>query len=68
MVAAERARKFAWVVGGRFVRWDFGLSPADAGTILSESWESLPEGIAMFEEKYGDAADAQIPAPPFGED
>lgn len=60
VVAAERGREFAWVVGGRFVRWGFALTPSDAGTILSESWEFLPEGIAMFEEKYGDVAAAQI--------
>lgn len=60
VVAAERGREFAWVVGGRFVRWGFTLTPADNGTTLTESWEFLPEGIAMFREKYGDEADAQI--------
>ena len=60
VVAAERGREFAWVVGGRFVRWGFTLSPADNGTTLTESWEFLPEGIAMFRDKYGDDADAQI--------
>lgn len=60
VVAAERGREFAWVVGGRLVRWGFNLTPADDGTILSESWEFLPEGIAMFGEKYGADADAQI--------
>ncbi|MCX6499683.1 MAG: SRPBCC family protein [Arthrobacter sp.] len=60
VVAAERGREFAWVVGGKYVRWGFALSPADSGTVLSESWEFLPEGIAMFREKFGDKADAQI--------
>ncbi|MCD5341424.1 SRPBCC family protein [Arthrobacter sp. AK04] len=60
VVAAERVREFAWVVGGRFVRWGFTLAPADGGTTLTESWEFLPEGIAMFGEKYGADADAQI--------
>ena len=60
VVAAERGREFAWVVGGRFVRWGFTLTPAGNGTTLTESWEFLPEGIAMFGEKYGDEADAQI--------
>lgn len=60
VVAAERGREFAWVVGGRFVRWGFTLAPADGGTTLTESWEFLPEGIAMFGEKYGADADAQI--------
>ncbi len=60
VVAAERGREFAWVVGGSFVRWGFTLAPADAGTILTETWEFLPAGIAMFEEKFGDDAHAQI--------
>lgn len=60
VVAAERGREFAWVVGCKFVRWGFALAPADGGTTLTESWEFLREGIAMFGEKYGADADAQI--------
>lgn len=60
VVVAERGREFAWVVGGRFVRWAFVLTPAERGTTLTESWEFLPGGIAMFEEKYGAQAPAQI--------
>lgn len=60
VVAAERGREFAWVVGGRFVRWGFTMTPADAGTTLTESWEFLPDGIAMFEEKFGEGASTQI--------
>lgn len=60
VVAAERGREFAWVVGGRFVRWAFVLTPAETGTTLTETWEFLPDGIAMFEAKYGDQAPAQI--------
>jgi len=32
--------------------------PAETGTTLTESWEFLPGGIAMFEEKFGDEARA----------
>ena len=60
VVAAERGREFAWVVGGSFVRWGYLLTPADTGTALSETWDFLPDGIAMFEEKYGEAAYVQI--------
>lgn len=60
VVAAEPGREFAWVVGGKFVRWGFTVTPTDSGTVLSESWEFLPEGIAMFGEKFGDGAAAQI--------
>ena len=60
VVAAERGREFAWVVGGSFVRWGYTLSSAETGTILSESWEFLPGGIALFEERYGERASDQI--------
>lgn len=60
VVAAQRGHEFAWIVGGRFVRWGFTLAPAETGTGLTESWEFLPGGIAMFEEKFGDEAHLQI--------
>ncbi|WP_148612945.1 SRPBCC family protein [Nocardioides rubriscoriae] len=60
VVAAEHGREFAWIVGGGFVRWGFALVPAQTGTKLIESWEFLPAGIAMFEEKFGDDAVAEI--------
>ncbi len=60
VVAAERGREFAFVVGGTFVRWGFTFAPTETGTSLSESWEFLPGGIAMFEEKFGDEAAEQI--------
>jgi len=60
VAVAERGREFAWVVGGRFVRWGFSMVPTQTGTTLTESWEFLPDGIAMFQEKFGDQGDAQI--------
>ena len=61
VVAAEPGREFAWKVGGRLVRWGFTLDPAGAGaTTLTETWEFLPDGVAFFEEKFGDAAPAEI--------
>ncbi|MCZ2404952.1 SRPBCC family protein [Paenarthrobacter sp. Z7-10] len=60
VVAAERGREFVWVVGGSLVRWGFTLTPAETGTTLSESWEFLPSGIAMFEEKFAEMAYVQI--------
>lgn len=62
VVVAEPGREFAWIVGGRFVRWGFSLTPAGARTTLTESWEFLPDGIAMFNEKYGDDAHKHIAA------
>lgn len=60
VVAADRPREFAWVVGDDYVRWGYTLEPTPAGTTLTESWEFLPNGIAMFHDKYGDEAAAQI--------
>ena len=60
VVSAESGREFAWVVGGKFVRWGYTVTEVDAGTVLTESWELLPEGITMFGEKFGDEAPAQI--------
>ncbi|MEP6855494.1 MAG: SRPBCC family protein [Pedococcus sp.] len=60
VVAAEPAHEFAWIVGGSFVRWGFTFAPTEQGTTLTESWEFLPSGIAMFEDKFGDEAHSQI--------
>jgi hypothetical protein len=60
VVVADPGREFAWVVGGTYVRWGYTLTPVDGGTVLTEMWELLPEGIAMFEEKHGDEAAARI--------
>ncbi len=60
VVVADRGREFAWVVGGSFVRWGFALTPVETGTTLTQAWEFLPGGIAMFEEKFGDQAHFQI--------
>ena len=60
VVAAERGREFAWIVGGDLVRWGYRLAPSAVGTTLTESWEFLPGGIAMFHQRYGDDAEAQI--------
>jgi hypothetical protein len=60
VVAAEPGREFAWEVNGGFARWGFTLEPADGGTRLTEHWHFLPHGIAGFQERYGEDADAQI--------
>ena len=59
VVAADRPREFAWEVGDGLVRWTFQIDPADGGARLTERWHFLDAGIAMFQERYGDA-DAQI--------
>jgi hypothetical protein len=59
VVAAERGREFAFVVGGA---WGYSFTPVSGGTELTESWEFLPAGVARFHERYGDAAQAEITA------
>ncbi len=60
VVAAERGREFAFTVGGKFVRWGYVFVPVEGGTEVTESWQFLPDGVAMFKERYGDDAQAQI--------
>lgn len=60
VIVAEPGREFTFVVGGSLVRWRYTLSPVDAGTELTESWEFLPGGIARFEDRYGADAQGQI--------
>ncbi|GAC1354727.1 MAG: SRPBCC family protein [Acidimicrobiales bacterium] len=60
VIAAERGKEFSFVVGGSLVRWAYTLAPADDGTQLTESWEFLPDGIALFEERFGADAPTEI--------
>ena len=60
VVAADRGREFAWLVGGSLVRWSYTLEPVDGGTRLTESWEFLAAGIELFHQRYGEQAEAQI--------
>ena len=60
VVAADRGREFAFVVGGSWVRWGYTFAAVDGGTLLTESWEFLPGGITRFHARYGDDAPAQI--------
>jgi hypothetical protein len=57
VAVAQRGREFAWLVGGRFVRWSFTFTPVAGQTRVTESWEFLPEGRAMFQKKYGSEAE-----------
>ncbi|HLQ54694.1 MAG TPA: SRPBCC family protein [Streptosporangiaceae bacterium] len=60
VVAAERGREFAFVVGGSWVRWGYTFTPVDGGTQVTESWEFLTDGITRFHNRFGDDAPAQI--------
>jgi len=60
VVAAERGKEFAFVVGSAYVRWGYTFAPVDGGTRVTESWEFLPGGISMFHERFGAEAEAEI--------
>jgi hypothetical protein len=60
VVVAEPGREFAFIVGGDLVRWGYTCTAADGGTQLTESWQFLPAGRALFYKRYGADADAQI--------
>jgi hypothetical protein len=62
VIAADRGREFAWVVGDSWVRWGYTFTAVDAGTQVTESWAFLPDGITRFHDRYGDDAPAQIAA------
>ena len=60
VLVADRGREFAWGVGGTLVHWSFALEAVPGGTSLTEAWEFLPDGLAMFRERYAEEADDQI--------
>lgn len=60
VVVAEPCREFAWLVGGKYARWGYTMRAADHGTELTESWEFLPAGLALFEQRYGERAEEEI--------
>lgn len=60
VVAADRGHEFAFVVGDSWTRWSYAFMPVEGGTELTESWNFLPGGIAMFEGRFGADSEAQI--------
>jgi hypothetical protein len=60
VVAADPGREFAWVVGPQIARWGYTFTEVDGGTEVTESWEFLPDGQVIFEQRFGDDAEAQI--------
>jgi hypothetical protein len=60
VVVADRGREFAFVVQATGTRWGYSFVPVDGGTEVTESWEFPPAGVAVFEERFGEEASAQI--------
>jgi hypothetical protein len=64
VVTADPGREFAFEVNHGYVRWSYTFAPADggpsSGTVLTETWNFLPKGIAGFHDRYGPDAETQI--------
>ena len=60
VVAADRGREFAFMVGGAWARWDYAFTAVDGGTQVTESWAFLPAGISRFHDRFGDDAETEI--------
>ncbi|MFT3876718.1 MAG: SRPBCC family protein [Propioniciclava sp.] len=60
VTVADEGRAFGWSVGPGFVLWACTMQESGDGTLLTEAWEFLPAGLAVFEERFGDEAAAQI--------
>jgi len=60
VVTAEEPTEFAWLVMGNAVRWSYTLMPEANGTSLTESWAVQPAGFQVFEEMFGEDAEAQL--------
>jgi hypothetical protein len=60
VVAADRGREFAFVVLATGTRWGYTFAPVEGGTQVTESWEFPPEGEAVFRERFGDDAPAEV--------
>ena len=62
VVAADRARRFAWKVvePPTAARWDYRFVAKDGGSEVPETWELPPEGSAFFEKMFRDDAANEI--------
>jgi hypothetical protein len=60
VVVADRGSEFAYIVNGSWTRWGYVFKGVDGGTQMTESWEFLPGGEAMFEERFGTDGESQI--------
>jgi hypothetical protein len=64
VVVAEPGREFAWVVAEppTRARWGYSFEAVDGGTKVTETWQLPLEGVAFFEQRFGEDADMQIAA------
>ena len=62
VAVADRGREFAFLVGDSYVRWGYTFTAVNGSTRVTESWAFLPAGMASFEERFGDEAQARLAA------
>jgi hypothetical protein len=60
VVVADRGREFAFVVQANSTRWGYAFTPVEGGTQVTESWEFPPAASALYQERFGEDASAQI--------
>ena len=60
VVAADRGREFAFAVESTQTRWGYAFARVPGGTEVTESWEFGDQGRAVFAERFGDEAEANI--------
>jgi hypothetical protein len=60
VVAADRGREFAFVITETGTRWGYEFSPIHGGTRVTESWDIPPSAVAVWKERAGADAEAQI--------
>jgi hypothetical protein len=60
VVAADPGREFAFVVSATGTRWGYTFRPVDGGTEVTETWDFPPGAVAVFEQRFGADAEAQI--------
>lgn len=62
VVADRPGEEFAWAVGGDRVRWGYTFRAVEGGTEVTETWDFLPAGLALFDERYGAGAADEVAA------
>jgi hypothetical protein len=60
VVVADHGREFAFVVSETGTRWGYEFSPVQGGTRVTESWDIPEPSLAVWRERAGADADAQV--------
>lgn len=56
----EPGREFAFAVNGNRTRWGYTFEAVEGGTIVTESWQILPDSEPSYVERFGDRAEEEI--------